>query len=63
MMCARVFYDFNARAADVTTWRVPQVSLLIFLCFDFTELYVLQFVLKMPPELFQVQVDLFLLVT
>ena len=30
MMCARVFYDFNSRAADVTTQRDPQVSLFPF---------------------------------
>ena len=49
MMCARVFYDFNSRAADVTTHRDPQVSLFIFctsillsyMYFNFTELYVL----------------------
>ena len=48
MMCARVFYDFNTRAADVTIWRDPQVSLPIFL-FSY-----IQFILKMPLELFQV---------
>ena len=31
MMCARAFHDskFNSRAADVTTWRDPQVSLFL----------------------------------